>query len=76
MRVRLTDVAVTWRRSARGNLSRKVGRFLVTVFAKGWGYRWSVADGRNVRYSAETWPTEGEAKDDAMRLFELDLDVE
>jgi len=50
-----------WRRSAKGNLWRKLGGLLVTVFETDDGFKW-VRDGD---YSDYAWLTEAEACRDA-----------
>lgn len=52
-----------WRRSARGNPTLAWAGLRLTVFERRpGGWAWSVADGRAVRYSDRTYPTEQEAK--------------
>jgi hypothetical protein len=60
-----------WKRSAKGNPTRMVGRFRLTVFQLRKGcYRFAVSDGVDVAYCAESYATEAQAADAAMRSVE------
>ena len=61
-----------WSRSSRGNLTAVFGGRRVTVFERGWYYRWCVSDGERPVYSEDDWPTEDEALGDVMRFLERD----
>jgi hypothetical protein len=56
---------VLWRRSAKGNLTRRIGRLHVTVFLHYGSWRWALTDAGTdqVRYSTRGYPTEDAAID-------------
>jgi hypothetical protein len=50
-----------WRQSQRGNVYREWGGALVTVFFRNGRFRWSIADGDEIRYSPRGYETADDA---------------